>query len=89
MAASLWTRLSKTHMAAPEWWATPYLPLPLQSLRQDLDPEVPALIKGYLRCGARVLGEPAWDPDFRTADLPLMMRFVDLPPRYRKHFLGA
>jgi putative hemolysin len=62
---------------------------PLQSLRQDLDPEVPALIKGYLRCGARVLGEPAWDPDFRTADLPLMMRFVDLPPRYRKHFLGA
>ena len=89
VAASLWARLSKTHLAASEWRATPHLPLPLQSLRQDLDPEVPALIKGYLRCGARVLGEPAWDPDFRTADLPLMMRFVDLPPRYRKHFLGA
>lgn len=51
------------------------------------DPEVPALIKGYLRRGARVLGPPAWDPAFGTADLPLLMRFADLPARYRKHFL--
>ncbi|MEO6747647.1 MAG: GNAT family N-acyltransferase [Caldimonas sp.] len=88
-AASLWARLSRTHLAAPEWRATPHLPLPLARLRQDLEPEVPALIKGYLRCGARLLGEPAWDPDFQTADLPLMMRFADLPARYRKHFLGG
>ena len=37
---------------------------------------------------ARVLGAPAWDPDFNTADLPMMMRIADLPPRYRRHFLG-
>ena len=43
--------------------------------------EAPALIKGYLRCGARVLGAPAWDPDFNTADLPLLMRIADLPPK--------
>ena len=48
-----------------------------------------ALIKGYLRCGAKVLGAPAWDPDFNTADLPMLLRIDDLPPRYRKHFLGA
>lgn len=36
----------------------------------------------------RVLGAPAWDPDFNTADLPMLMRIEDLPPRYRKHFLG-
>ena len=48
----------------------------------------PPLIKGYLRCGARVLGAPTWDPDFNTADLPLMMRLCELPPRYRRHFSG-
>jgi len=51
--------------------------------------QAPALIKGYLRCGAKVLGAPAWDPDFNTADLPMLLRIDDLPPRYRKHFLGA
>jgi putative hemolysin len=25
------------------------------------------------------MGEPAWDPDFNTADLPLMLRTADLP----------
>jgi putative hemolysin len=87
-AASLWARLRQSHLASSEWQATPYRPLPVDALRQDLDPEVPALIKGYLRCGAKVLGPPAWDEDFNTADLPLMMRFADLPSRYRKHFLS-
>ena len=50
---------------------------------------MPPLIKGYLRLGAKVLGAPAWDPDFNTADLPMLMRIADLPARYRKHFLGA
>ncbi|HOF52004.1 MAG TPA: ornithine-acyl-ACP acyltransferase, partial [Rhodoferax sp.] len=35
------------------------------------------------------LGAPAWDPDFNSADLPMLMRIADLPSRYRKHFLGA
>ena len=51
--------------------------------------EPPALIKGYLRLGAKVLGAPAWDPDFNSADLPMMMRIGDMPERYRRHFLGA
>jgi putative hemolysin len=35
------------------------------------------------------LGAPAWDPDFNTADLPMLMQVKDLPLRYRKHFVGA
>jgi putative hemolysin len=88
-AASLWARLQRSHLAPAEWRATPRVPLPVDDLRRDVDAEVPALIKGYLRCGAKVLGAPAWDPDFRTADLPLLMRFADLPSRYRRHFLGG
>jgi len=36
-----------------------------------------------------VLGPPALDVNFNTADLPLMLRMSDLAPRYRQHFFGA
>jgi putative hemolysin len=85
-AASLWGRLRLTHLAPVQWQVTPRLALPIEELQADLQVEAPALIKGYLRCGAKVLGPPAWDPDFNTADLPLLLRIEDLPARYRKHF---
>jgi len=88
-AASLWQQLRKTHLAPIEWRVEPRLALPVEDLRHDLDVQPPPLIKGYLRCGAKVLGAPAWDPDFNTADLPMLLRIDDLPSRYRKHFLGA
>ena len=91
-AAALWRRLIASHAAPAEWQVTPRLPLPVDALApadsaQPVEP--PPLIKGYLRCGARVLGAPAWDPDFNTADLPLLMRLQDLPSRYRRHFMSA
>ena len=85
-AASLWERLRHTHLAPLQWQVTPRLALPVDELQRDLQADAPALIKGYLRCGAKVLGPPAWDPDFNTADLPLLLRIEDLPARYRKHF---
>lgn len=88
-AASLWKQLEGSHTADIAWQVRPRLPLPVDELRQDLSVEPPPLIKGYLRVGAKILGRPAWDPDFNTADLPMMMRIADLPARYRKHFLGA
>ncbi|QPF75792.1 GNAT family N-acetyltransferase [Roseateles sp. DAIF2] len=86
-AASLWKKLEQTHLAGIEHQVRPRLPLPVDDLRHDLAAEAPALIKGYLRCGAKVLGAPAWDPDFNTADLPLLMRIQELPARYRRHFI--
>ncbi|MHB1668118.1 MAG: GNAT family N-acetyltransferase [Thiomonas sp.] len=88
-AASLWARLRKTHLAAVEDHMQPRLPLPVGSLRQDLPAEAPPLLKGYLRVGARICGAPAWDPDFNTADFPLLMRLADVNPRYARHFLSA
>ena len=89
MAASIWKQVSQTHLAPAEYQVRPRLPLPINQLNGELDVEPPALIKGYLRLGAKVLGAPAWDPDFNSADLPMLMRIQDLPMRYRKHFLGA
>ena len=88
-AASIWHQVRKTHLAPIEHHVLPRLPLPIDQLDGSVPVEPPALIKGYLRLGARVLGAPAWDPDFNTADLPMLMRLADLHPRYRRHFLGA
>ena len=86
-AASLWQQLRRSHLAPAPLVATPRLPLPVDSLRGDLPVEAPPLIKGYLKCGGRVLGAPAWDPDFRTADLPMIMDLADLPESYRRRFI--
>ncbi|MBK6867956.1 MAG: GNAT family N-acetyltransferase [Burkholderiales bacterium] len=89
LAASIWRQVRDKHLAPIEFQVRPRLALPLDRLNDQLEVEPPALIKGYLRLGTKVLGPPAWDPDFNSADLPMMMRIGDLHPRYRKHFLGA
>ncbi|XAH21772.1 GNAT family N-acyltransferase [Xylophilus sp. GW821-FHT01B05] len=96
LAAGIWHRLRRTHLAPPELQVWPRLALPvdewedLEGSRTDLPPvEPPPLIMAYLRLGARILGAPAWDPDFNTADLPMLMRLADMPARYRRHLLAG
>lgn len=86
-AASLYNRM-EAYRCPAEYRVFPRCPLPLASLRQDLEAEVPPLIKGYLRAGAWICGDPAWDPDFNTADMPVLLPMARLNKRYAKHFLG-
>ena len=88
-AASIWHQLKQKHLAPIEHQVHPRLALPLGSFDSTLPVEAPALIKGYLRLGAKIMGPPAWDPDFNSADLPMLLRIEDMAPRYRRHFLGA
>lgn len=87
-AASLWRKLRVSHMAPAELQVTPRVRLPVERFDSSLEIKPPALIQGYLRLGAQVLGPPAWDPCFNTADLPILMRTQHLAERYRRHFLG-
>jgi putative hemolysin len=81
-ATMLWRQLSHTHAAPREWQVRPRLPLPAGWLGGTGAVDVPPLLRGYLRCGARVMGPAAWDPHFNTADLPLLLRAADLPRRF-------
>ena len=87
-AASLSKMLNANHLTDIEYRVFPRLALPIEELNSNLDVDPPALIKGYLRLGAKVCGDPAWDPDFNTADFLTMLRLGDIHPRYAKHFLA-
>lgn len=86
MAASLYHRLQNDHLSPPEYRVFPLCPLPLDALRKDMEVTCPSLIKGYLRLGAYICGEPAWDPDFNTADMLVMLPLSRLNRRYAAHF---
>lgn len=90
VAASLYSEIEKKYLSPIEWRVRPRCALPLETLNTNLSPtpEMPPLIKGYLRLGAYVGGEPAWDPDFNTADLFILLPMARMNPRYLKHFLG-
>ena len=61
-----------------EYTVYPYRPVVLDGRTLDeIDPParsgVPPLMRGYLRLGAQVCGEPAHDPDFGVADFPALL----------------
>lgn len=88
LAASVFRHISRKHMSPVEWRATPRNPLPLESLDNGTPGLPPPLIKGYLRVGAMVCGEPAWDPDFNTADLLLLLPMSQINHSYMRHFIN-
>jgi putative hemolysin len=50
--------------------------------------ELPPLLRGYLRLGAWVCGEPAHDVEFGVADLYVLLSLRRANPRYLRHFLA-
>lgn len=88
-AAAIWHAAREKHLAPIEWRVFPRCPLPLDKLESAAAPVLPPLVKGYLRLGAYVCGEPAWDPDFNTADLPILLPMKNLNPAYARHFLKS
>ncbi len=87
-AASVYDKVHKLHGAPTEYSVFPHCPLPLRALNRDLDVSIPPLIKGYLRLGAYIAGQPAWDPDFNVADLFILLPVSRMNPKYVRHFMG-
>ena len=85
-AMAAFAALAERYMAPEEFRVRPKLPLPL---RDGTVPaaRIPALLLAYMRLGAKICGEPYWDPDFNTADLVVLLNPADLRQRYAKRFL--
>jgi putative hemolysin len=76
----------QAYLADEEYRVFPHLPFQHQGIERDPTAELPPLIKGYLRLGGRICGEPAFDPEFNTADFLVWVSLDDIPPKYARHF---
>jgi putative hemolysin len=79
----------RRHAAPAEYTVYPYRPVTVDGRGlDDIDPparlSVPPLMRGYLRLGAQVCGEPAHDPDFGVGDFPALLDKRQADTRYLK-----
>lgn len=66
---------------------SPYRPVvvggkSLDEIAPPARPTLPPLLRGYVRLGARVCGEPAHDPDFGVGDFPALLCRSEADTRY-------
>ncbi len=88
-ALALYRELAHAHLAPPEWRVYPKVPLPRMDLAGAADETVaPPLIKTYLRMGAKICGDPAWDSRFSVADLFILLQAGAVRGRYARHFVN-
>jgi putative hemolysin len=87
VAARVYRQVAERHPAPIEWHVTPRYRLPVESLDDGRTAALPPLIKGYTRLGAIVCGEPAWDPDFNTADLLMLLPMAQLNRSYARRLI--
>jgi putative hemolysin len=81
-AATLCRRLLQEHLGPEEQRVFPRRAFVMEGWDEVANATFPPLIKGYLRIGAHVCGNPAWDPSFRTADLLLLLSITNMSGRY-------
>jgi putative hemolysin len=86
-AASIYHQLKDQHSCPIEYRVFPHVHLPIESLNNHMQVDCPPLIKGYLRLGAKIFGEPAWDSYFNTADILVMLSMSEINKKYAAHFL--
>lgn len=85
-AAAIYRGFQESDMSPLEYRVKPHLPFPIENMDEGHEARIPPLLKGYLRAGAWICGEPAWDPDFHSADLFVMLPLANLDNRYAKHY---
>jgi putative hemolysin len=72
---------------ASEYTVRPYRPVTVDGrMLDEIEPPakatMPALMRGYLRLGARICGDPAHDPDFGVGDFPALLDKRQADVRY-------
>jgi len=82
------------HAADRSRWVRPLRPVrvdgrSLDDIAPPPRPAVPPLLRGYLRLGAKICGEPAHDPDFGVADFVALQSLHGADVRYLERLRRA
>jgi putative hemolysin len=89
-ASAIATELAITTGSSRVLPCLPRHPFPVDDrARAGIKALAPPLLRGYLRLGAQVGSNPAWDQDFGAADFPVLLDYQQVPDRYLTHFLGV
>ncbi|MGW2671329.1 GNAT family N-acetyltransferase [Streptomyces sp. NPDC001272] len=89
LAAATREAVLARNLAPQEYRVTPHLPWSPEGVTLPGGRvELPPLLRGYIRLGAWVCGEPALDAGFGCADLYVLLSLRRTNPRYLSHFLS-
>lgn len=83
---SVMNALRKKHFSPNNMRVSPLVPLRLDK-KFEGHVILPTLLKGYLRQGAMICGEPHWDAEFNVADVFVLLPCDQLAQRYQRHFI--
>ncbi|MGE5153267.1 MAG: GNAT family N-acetyltransferase [Bdellovibrio bacteriovorus] len=86
-AAAIMSRLRRQALAPEPLRVSPRVPLLTAQVPDGVDAPLPALLRAYVRLGAKACGEPCRDTDFRVADVFMLLNVDELNPAYSRHFL--
>jgi putative hemolysin len=86
-AAAIMNRLRRQALAPEPLRVSPRTPLLTTRVPDGIDAPLPALLRAYVRLGAKACGEPCRDNDFQVADVLMLLNVDDLNPAYSRHFL--
>jgi putative hemolysin len=81
LGAALYTQLTPKYMAGSHFRVSPKVPLPVEKFRYSIDPVIPPLIRGYLKLGGLIAGEPHHDVQFGSVDFFMVLPTVLLTKR--------
>lgn len=75
------------HFSEPTMRVSPRVPVRSEPINNPDDVILPTLLKGYLRQGAVVCGEPYWDAEWGVADVFVILDCEQITRRYMRHFV--
>ncbi|NTU42809.1 MAG: GNAT family N-acetyltransferase [Nitrospirales bacterium] len=93
IVSSIYAHLRKTHLADESCRTYPIRKVPGfretdEYDREAITPYIPALLRSYLRIGAKITGEPAWDEEFGVSDFLILLSRNQIIGRYKRHYFS-
>ncbi len=92
--SQIYSYLKSEYFAPEQFRVQPVEKCVMPGLRDDIPADecrdvlkkIPPLLKGYLRVGALICGEPALDAEFGTTDFFILLSTDKIADRYQNHY---